>query len=142
MPTFGIESIEMKKQVFNFILPVLLLFVVIGLGSCKKNREVKAVVTVLHDTIEPVGTDTSGVYIYDTITGPVAGAEVRIWSDQVGSLIDTTITTNSTGQAEFTFDHVAILRLGIKFFSVDIDAGYLILEEGEVVEKSINLEDY
>lgn len=132
----------MRKSLFNIVIPVLLLSMIIGLGSCKKNREVKATITVLHDTIEPVGTDSIGNFIFDTITGPVAGAQVRMWSDRIGSLIDTTFETNSSGVAEFEFEHVAILRLSVAFFSTEIDAGYVILEEGEVVEKTINLDEF
>ena len=133
---------KMKKTIINVIIPFLLLAVVLGLGSCKKNREVKAVITILHDTVEPVGTDSIGNFIFDTISGPVAGATVRMWSDQIGSLIDTSFETNSSGQADFEFDHVAILRHSVTFFSTDIDLGYVILEEGEVVEKTVNLSDY
>lgn len=132
----------MKKSILNIVVPVLLLTMIIGLGSCKKNREVKATITVLHDTIEPVGTDSAGNFVFDTITGPVAGAQVRMWSDRIGSLIDTTFETNSSGQADFEFDQVAILRMTVTFFSTEIDAGYVILEEGEVVEKTINLDEY
>ncbi|MFT4524740.1 MAG: hypothetical protein ACI85F_000887 [Bacteroidia bacterium] len=132
----------MRKSVFNIVIPFLLLSMVIGLGSCKKNREVKATITVLHDTIEPVGQDTAGLLIFDTITGPVNGAQVRMWSDRIGSLIDTTFETNSSGQADFEFDQVAILRMSVTFFSTEIDAGYVILEEGEVVEKTVNLDEF
>lgn len=119
-----------------------MLVMVVGLGSCKKNREVKAIITVLHDTIEPVGTDTAGLVVFDTITGALAGATVRMWSDQIGSDIDTNFTTNSSGQAEFEFDQVAILRMSVVYFSTEIDAGYVILEEGEVIEETVNLNDY
>ncbi len=133
---------KMKQSLFSVVLPVLLLVVAIGLGSCKKSHEVKAIITVIHDTIEPVGTDTAGFAVFDTVTSPVLGATVRMWSDQIGSLIDTNFTTNSSGQAEFEFDHVAILRMSVKYYGLDIDAGYVILEEGEVVEQTVNLNDY
>ena len=95
-------------------MPVLLLLVAIGLGSCKKNREVKAVITVMHDTVDIVGLDTLGQPMFDTIISEVTGASVRMWSDQIGSNIDTTIETNTSGQAEFEFEHVAILRLNVR----------------------------
>lgn len=140
--SLGFALNQMKKSIINLALPLIMLMVVIGTSSCKKNREVKAIITVLHDTVEPVGTDSAGFFIFDTITGPVVGATVRMWSDQIGSQIDTSFETNSSGQAEFEFDHVAILRHSLTFFSDEIDLGYIILEEGEVVEKTINLSDY
>ena len=132
----------MKKSILSLVMPVLLLLVAIGLGSCKKNREVKAVITVMHDTVDIVGLDTLGQPMFDTIISEVTGASVRMWSDQIGSNIDTTIETNTSGQAEFEFEHVAILRLNVMYFSQEIDAGYVILEEGEVIEREINLNEY
>lgn len=140
--SLGLALNQMRKSIISLAMPLLLFAVVMGMSSCKKNREVKAIVTVLHDTIEPTGTDSLGFFIFDTITGPVTGASVRMWSDQIGSLIDTAFQTNSSGQAEFQFDHVAILRHSVTFFGDEIDLGYIILEEGEVVEKTINLSDY
>ena len=132
----------MKKSIISLAMPFLLFAAIIGMSSCKKNREVKAIVTVLHDTLEPGALDSNGFLTWDSVTGPVTGASVRMWSDQIGSLIDTAFQTNSSGQAEFQFDHVAILRHSVTFFGDEIDLGYIILEEGEVVEKTINLSDY
>ena len=128
---------NMKYRILSFVLPVALLVGVLSISSCKKSREVKAIITVLHDTITLNLADTT----YDTITGPVTGAQVRMYSDQIGSLIDTTIMTNSSGQAEFEFENVAILLLEVTHFAQQLDLGYVILEEGEVVEKTVNLDD-
>ena len=132
----------MKKSFINLLIPTILLVGVVGLASCKKNREVKALITVLHDTVSLGDVDTSGNVTLDSVTGPLVGAEVRMWSDQTGSLIDTTLFTNTSGQAEFEFDHVAILRLNVKHSQDDLDIGYVILEEGEVVEKTVNVDEY
>lgn len=127
----------MKYRILSVILPFALFIGVLSMSSCKKNREVRAIITVLHDTISLNLADTT----YDTITGPVTGALVRMYSDQVGSLIDTTIATNSSGQAEFEFEHEVILLLEVTFFGQQLDEGYVILKEGEVVEKTINLDE-
>ena len=125
------------NRVLSLFLPIALLVGVLAISSCKKNREVKAIITVLHDTISLNLADTT----YDTITGPVTGAQVRMYSDQIGSLIDTTIATNSSGQAEFEFENDMILLLEITFFNQQLDEGYVILKQGEVYEKTVNLDD-
>lgn len=125
------------NRVLSLFLPIVLLVGVLTISSCKKNREVKAIITVLHDTISLNLADTT----YDTITGPVTGAQVRMYSDQIGSLIDTTIPTNSSGQAEFEFENDVILLLEITFFNQQLDEGYVILKQGEVYEKTVNLDD-
>lgn len=131
----------MFRKKYHTVLPLLLLVFIIGISSCKKENSVKAIITVLHDTTELTGTDTAGNGIYDTISGPVAGAEVRMWLDRPGAVAGDTVYTGTNGIAEFEFAEPLILRLEVVHVGYHRDFGLVPLdEEGDVVEKTVNLD--
>jgi hypothetical protein len=118
----------------NF-LGILVLFtaVVLSTTSCKKNREAKASITVLRKAVDII----SG----DTIQEPVVQASVRFYLDiQLAEHIDTTILTDTKGKAEFVWFEDAIIQYDV-VAPPDSEIGeYLILEQGETVEKTIVFE--
>ena len=132
----------MSKQFFTTSISIVLLVSVVMISSCKKDRSVTAKITVLHDTTDIIGFDDStNAAIYDTIEGPVVGAEVRFWAP-TGSDIDTTIVTDADGLAEISFDNPLILRGTVTHFNDFVDLGPIPMdEEGDVWEETVNLDD-
>ena len=130
----------MNKQALSIILSGILLISIVMISSCKKDQKVTAKITVEHDTLAPAGLDTAGNLMFDTITGPVQGAEVRLWA-QTGSEIDTVILTDAQGLAEISFDQPLILRGTVTHFSDFVDLGPIPMdEEGDVWEETVNLD--
>ncbi len=109
---------------------VLLLSIVAMSSSCKKNRDAKAVVTVLKDSVNFVTGDTVQV--------PAVLANVRFYLDKVGAEhIDTNIFTNSNGKAEFVWFEDVILQYDVVYNTFTDLENYIILEQGETVEKTV-----
>lgn len=117
----------------KFLLPLALLGLIIGTGSCKKNREAKAIITVLKDSVNFVTGDTVQV--------SAVQANVRFYLDVIGAEhIDTTILTNSRGKAEFVWFEDAIIQYDVAFGSFSQLEEFLILEQGETVERTVVIE--
>lgn len=117
----------------KFLLPLALLGLIIGTGSCKKNREAKAIITVLKDSVNFVTGDTVQV--------SAVQANVRFYLDVIGAEhIDTTILTNSSGKAEFVWFEDAIIQYDVAFGSFSQLEEFLILEQGETVERTVVIE--
>jgi hypothetical protein len=115
-------------------VPVLLLAIVVGSSSCKKNKDAKAIITVVKDSVNFVTGDTVQV--------SAVQASVRFYLDIIGAEhIDTTILTNSSGKAEFVWFEDAIIQYDVVFGSFSQLEEFLILEQGETVEKTVNIND-
>jgi hypothetical protein len=128
----------MKKSA-RIIVPLVLLLGVVMISSCKKSESVKAIITVLQDTIVLV-VDSGGV-LPDTTTGPVIGAEVRFWADPP-SEVDTTILTNTQGIAEIEFDQPLIPYCTVTYGSKFEDLGLTPMDEaGDVWEETVHFMD-
>lgn len=118
----------------KLFVPVLLLAIIIGSSSCKKNRDAKAIITVVKDSVNFVTGDTVQV--------SAVQASVRFYLDVIGAEhIDTTILTNSSGKAEFVWFEDAIIQYDVVFGSFSQLEEFLILEQGETVEKTVNIND-
>jgi hypothetical protein len=96
----------------------LILLSVMEFSSCKNDTECEAVVTV---------NDTAGL--------PLQGATIRLFAGEVEQFG----TSDAAGQAEFTFEHPAILDIIATdtLFPGDTAKGILKLEEGEKVRKTV-----
>jgi hypothetical protein len=55
--------------------------------------------------------------------------------------IDTTIRTNTSGEAEFVWFEDAILQYDVVYGSYTNIENFVILEQGETVEETININD-
>jgi hypothetical protein len=118
----------------KLLMPLLLLGLVIGSSSCKKNKDAKAVITVLKDSVNFVTGDTVEV--------AAVQASVRFYLDIIGAEhIDTTVLTNSNGKAEFVWFEDAIIQYDVVFGSYSQLEEFLILKQGETVEKTVNVND-
>ncbi|MCF8275259.1 MAG: hypothetical protein K9J17_00875 [Flavobacteriales bacterium] len=114
----------------KILLPLLILGVLIGSSSCKKNRDAKAVITVLKDSVNFITGDTVQVAAVQAI--------VRFYLDQIGAeQIDTTIRTNTSGKAEFVWFEDAIIQYDVVYNSFTDLENYIILKQGETVEKTV-----
>lgn len=117
----------------KFLLPLLLLGILIGSSSCKKNRDATAVITVLKDSVNFITGDTVQV--------PAVQAIVRFYLDQIGAEhIDTNIYTNTNGKATFVWFEDAIIQYDVVFQSNTSLENYIILEQGETVEETVVFE--
>lgn len=109
---------------------MLLLFVVVMASSCKKNKDAKAVITVLKDSVNFVTGDTVQV--------PAVLATVRFYLDKVGAEhIDTNVFTSTNGKAEFVWFEDAIIQYDVVLGNFTDLENYIILEQGETVEKTV-----
>jgi len=107
--------------------------VLVVASSCKKNNEAKAIITVLKDSVNFV----TG----DTVETPAVQASVRFYLDQIGAEhIDTIIRTNSGGKAEFVWFEDAIIQYDVSYGSFQSLENFIILEQGETVEKTVVVE--
>lgn len=112
---------------------VVLLISVLAASSCKKNKDAKAIITVLKDSVNFITGDTVQV--------AAVQANVRFYLDQVGAEhIDTTIRTNTSGKAEFVWFEDAIIQYDVVYNSFTDLENYIILEQGETVEKTVIVE--
>lgn len=119
---------------FRYLLPFVLLGAVIGASSCKKNKDAVAVIKVIKDSVNFI----SG----DTVQVPAVGATVRFYLDQIGAEhIDTNIVTNTNGESKFVWFEDAIIQYDVVYQSYANLENYIILEQGETVEKTVNLDD-
>ncbi|MCB0754394.1 MAG: hypothetical protein H6602_00775 [Flavobacteriales bacterium] len=118
----------------KFLMPLLLLGLIVGSSSCKKNRDAKAIITVVKDSVNFVTGDTVQV--------AAVQASVRFYLDIIGAEhIDTTILTNTSGKAEFVWFEDAIIQFDVVYGSFSQLEEFLILEQGETVEKTVNIND-
>ncbi len=117
------------------LIGVIALFsVVVFSSSCKKNRDAKAVVTVLKDSVNFVTGDTVEVAAVQAI--------VRFYLDQIGAEhIDTNIFTDTKGKAEFVWFEDAIIQYDIVYGTYSNLENFLILEQGETEEVTVNVSD-
>lgn len=111
----------------------ILLAVTVFATSCKKNKEAKAIITVLQEEIDII----SG----DTIQSEVAQAQVRFYLDVIGAEhIDTLIPTNTSGKSEFVWFEDAIIQYDVQYGTFTDLENFIILEQGETVEKTVIIE--
>ena len=121
------------KQI-KYLLPLLFIALVVGTSSCKKNRDAKVIITVVKDSLNFV--------TQDSVVVPAVQANVRFYLDVVGAEhIDTTIRTNTSGEAEFVWFEDAILQYDVVYGSYTNIENFVILEQGETVEETININD-
>ena len=74
----------------------------------------------------------------DTVQVSAVQANVRFYLDVIGAEhIDTTILTNSSGKAEFVWFEDAIIQYDVAFGSFSQLEEFLILEQGETVERTV-----
>lgn len=105
------------KTVLHFCLTVFLFVFLAVYTSCKKNCEC-------------LGTF---INVSDSLNKPVAGAEVRLWCDNVeneGCEHDHTVKTNSSGTATFFICTPGILKLYVNGTA----EGYVEIEPDDVKE--------
>lgn len=118
----------------KYFLPVLFLGLIMSTSSCKKNKEAKALVTVMKDSVNFVTGDTVEVAAVQAI--------VRFYLDQIGAEhLDTTILTSSSGKAEFVWFEDAIIQYDIVYGSYSNLENFVILEQGETEEITVNVND-
>ncbi|MFT5310103.1 MAG: hypothetical protein ACI8VL_001002, partial [Bacteroidia bacterium] len=130
--TFVVQRIKMKN--FKYLLPVLFVGLLVSTSSCKKNKDAKAVITVLQDSVNIISGDTVQVAAVQAI--------VRFYLDQIGAEhIDTTILTGVTGKAEFVWFEDAIIQYDIVLGSYSNLENFVILEQGETQEITVNVND-
>lgn len=121
------------KQI-KYLLPLMFIALVVATSSCKKNRDAKVIIKVVKDSVNFI--------TLDTVVVPAVQANVRFYLEVVGAEhIDTTIRTNTSGEAEFVWFEDAILQYDVVYGSYTNLENFVILEQGETVEETININD-
>ena len=86
--------------------------------------------------------DSANFVTGDTVEVPAVQAIVRFYLDQIGAEhLDTTILTNSNGKAEFIWFEDAIIQYDIVYGSYSNLENFVILEQGETQEITVNVND-
>ena len=112
----------------------LILAFTITSSSCKKNKDAKAIITVVKDSLNFITGDTVQV--------PAVQAVVRFYLDQIGAEhIDTNIFTDTRGKAEFVWFEDAIIQYDVVYANYSNLENFLILEQGETVERTVSIND-
>jgi len=118
------------KTIFG-VLSILIMIVVAS--SCKKKKDASVIITVLQDSINQITLDTSST--------PAAQVSVRFYLNQIGAEhIDTTILTNTEGKAEFVWFEDAIIQYDVVAGSFSLLEEFVILEQGETIEETVNID--
>lgn len=119
---------------FKYLLPIVLLGLIVGSSSCKKNKDATVIITVVKDSLNQITQDTAIV--------PAVQAGVRFYLDQIGAEhIDTTIYTDTKGKAEFVWFEDAIIQYDVVYPPFTSLENYVILEQGETVEVTVNVNE-
>lgn len=127
-------AILFKMKHFKSLLPLLLIGLLIGASSCKKNRDAKALVKVVKDSVNFVTGETVQVAAVQAI--------VRFYLDiPDAEHIDTNIFTDTKGEANFVWFEDAIIKYDVTYGSYQNLENYLILEQGETKEVTVNVND-
>jgi ABC-type amino acid transport substrate-binding protein len=125
----------MKTSISRFLLPALVFALIAGVSACKESTDAVIRVTVVQNVIDQIS--------QDTVVEPVAQALVRFYQDEkVGTLwLEEIVTTGSTGVAEYVFANPAILKYDITHAGRSSLENFVILEQGETVEVTVNLDE-
>jgi hypothetical protein len=125
----------MKTSISRFLLPALVFALIAGVSACKESTDAVIRVTVVQNVIDQIS--------QDTVVEPVAQALVRFYQDEkVGTLwLEETVTTSSTGIAEYVFANPAILKYDVTHAGRSSLENFVILEQGETVEVTVNLDE-
>jgi hypothetical protein len=125
----------MKTSISRFLLPALVFTLIAGVSACKESTDAVIRVTVVQNVIDQIS--------QDTVVEPVAQALVRFYQDEkVGTLwLEETVTTSSTGIAEYVFANPAILKYDVTHAGRSSLENFVILEQGETVEVTVNLDE-
>jgi hypothetical protein len=125
----------MKTSISRFLLPALVFALVAGVSACKESTDAVIRVTVVQNVIDQIS--------QDTVVEPVAQALVRFYQDEkVGTLwLEEIVTTSSTGVAEYVFANPAILKYDVTHAGRSSLENFVILEQGETVEVTVNLDE-
>ncbi len=125
----------MKTSISKFLLPALVFALIAGVSACKESTDAVIRVTVVQNVIDQIS--------QDTVVEPVAQALVRFYQDEkVGTLwLEEIVTTSSTGVAEYVFANPAILKYDVTHAGRSSLENFVILEQGETVEVTVNLDE-
>lgn len=125
----------MKTSISRFLLPALVFAIIAGVSACKESTDAVIRVTVVQNVIDQIS--------QDTVVEPVAQALVRFYQDEkVGTLwLEEIVTTSSTGVAEYVFANPAILKYDVTHAGRSSLENFVILEQGETVEVTVNLDE-
>jgi hypothetical protein len=125
----------MKTSISRFLLPALVFALIAGVSACKESTDAVIRVTVVQNVIDQIS--------QDTVVEPVAQALVRFYQDEkVGTLwLEEIVTTSSTGVAEYVFANPAILKYDVTHAGRSSLENFVILEQGETVEVTVNLDE-
>lgn len=115
------------------LFSALALFIVFA-SSCNRDREAKALITVVQDEVD--------IVTGDTVQETVAQASVRFYSNKTGAEdLETVEMTNSNGQAEFIWFEDVIIFCDVSFGPNQSLENVLILNQGETTELEVNLRE-
>ena len=125
----------MKTSISRFLLPALVFALIAGVSACKESTDAVIRVTVVQNVIDQIS--------QDTVVEPVAQALVRFYQDEkVGTLwLEEIVTTSSTGVAEYVFANPAILKYDVTHAGRSSLENFVILEQGETLEVTVNLDE-
>jgi len=127
----------MKTSISRFLLPALVFALIAGVSACKESTDAVIRVTVVQNVIDQIS--------QDTVVEPVAQALVRFYQDERSPSetlwLEEIVTTSSTGVAEYVFANPAILKYDVTHAGRSSLENFVILEQGETVEVTVNLDE-
>lgn len=125
----------MKTSISRFLLPAVVFALIAGVSACKESTDAVIRITVVQNVIDQIS--------QDTVVEPVAQALVRFYQDEkVGTLwLEEIVTTSTTGIAEYVFANPAILKYDVTHAGRSSLENFVILEQGETVEVTVNLDE-
>jgi len=123
-------------KILKTLLPALLALLAIGFQSCKRDTDAIVRIRVVENSINQLNPN-------ETLVSPVVQAEVRFYQDEKPGTqwLEETILTNTNGIAEFIFPYPAILKYDVTHSGRSKLENFVILEAGETVEITVNLDE-
>jgi hypothetical protein len=114
----------------------IVVLIAVASQSCSRDTDAKVIIRVVENTVDQLNTQ-------DTIQSPVVQAEVRFYQNEKPGTewLEETILTSTNGIAEFIFPNPAILKYDVTHSGRSKLENFVILEAGETVEVTVNLDE-
>jgi hypothetical protein len=134
--TISQKATVTMKTLKTLIPAIAVIIAILAAPSCKRDTDAKVIIRVVENTVDQLNTQ-------DTIQTPVVQAEVRFYQDEKPGTqwLEETILTSTNGIAEFIFPNPAILKYDVTHSGRSKLENFVILEAGETVEVTVNLDE-
>lgn len=126
----------MKTRTSFLLLAFAIAVTAVSFSACTKDTNAIVKIRVVEYELDQLNPG-------DTTISPVPMAQVRFYQDErVGTLwLEETLTTNTNGEVEFTYPNPAILKYDVTHGGRSSLENFVVLEQGETVEVTVNLDE-